>query len=181
MRQVLCSPPNRGDALRREILESEKGWTVCYSEGGRECFAIRSPPSFGRCSPAASARHSDIGGRAAVTGEVYSTRQRRTSRRCSTRRKSGSTRRRKSPRRRRQDGAGRASLRLGGVERGGGARKRIDPLIARLQALSRRKGWREYEPLKPATLTDASGQSEVMLGDSRYILFSQPYTFAARR
>jgi hypothetical protein len=50
--------------------------------------------------------------------------------------------------------------------------------IAKLDALYEKKGWREYAPLKPASLLVSTRQTRVLLGDDEYLLFTQPYTLA---
>ena len=50
-------------------------------------------------------------------------------------------------------------------------------VLSHLSGLSRVTGWRDSVPLKPAALLNANGQTEVVLGGQKYILFSQPYIF----
>ena len=51
-------------------------------------------------------------------------------------------------------------------------------VITKLGALVERRGWREYVPLKPASLLIGTEQIRVRLGDAEYLLFAQPYMFA---
>lgn len=51
-------------------------------------------------------------------------------------------------------------------------------VITRLGALVERRGWREYIPLKPASLLLGTEQLRVRLGDAEYLLFAQPFMFA---
>lgn len=53
-------------------------------------------------------------------------------------------------------------------------------VVTRLGALSERKGWREYAPLEPAKLLAGTEHLKVRLGDTDYLLFSQPYAFARK-
>jgi len=62
------------------------------------------------------------------------------------------------------------------TERDGGA----PVLITNLKALQKKKGgwFSDYEAITPASLTMATGQMNVSLGGSDYVLFTQPYTYS---
>jgi len=53
-------------------------------------------------------------------------------------------------------------------------------LITNLKALQKKKGgwFSEYEGIAPASLTVATGQMDVSLGGTDYVLFTQPYTYS---
>jgi hypothetical protein len=54
-------------------------------------------------------------------------------------------------------------------------------VITSLTALTKKKGWREYEPLNSMDLAKATAQSRVRLDAADYLLFSQPYTLESNK
>lgn len=183
MQAVPCAPANRGGNLRREILGSSTGWNVVLQPPAPDkCSAIALDsilrPVFARRVGAAF----DILIVARDDGTVlYSTRQAPTASTLLHQEEEWIDEEAEEPHVGDKESASAAETAATASAATGAAAERESGstvLLTRLQALSTRKGWREYEPLKPATLADANGQSDVVLGDNAYVLFSQPYTFA---
>lgn len=181
MEPLSCGPPNGSDnVVRREIQESAKGWNILLQAKQDQCAAISLDsllrPVFARRIGAAF----DILVVAKDDGTVlYTTRQAPNTSTLLHQEEEWIDEEEEEPHagepKEPEIAAADTSAQTAAAERESGS----TVLIARLQALSKRKGWREYEPLKPATLVDATGQTDVMLGNGSYVLFSQPYTFAS--
>lgn len=176
---IWCKPENDGDTIRRLVLPSDRGWSVILQpKAGQTTFSVPLEsilrPVFTRSIGATY----DVLAIARDDGTVlFSRRQPPNPSTLLQQEEEWIDEEQEEPH------AGDpkeamiqtdASAISAATERQSGS----TVVLARLQALSKRKGWHDYEPLKPATLLDSNGQTDVLLGDEKYVLFSQPYIFA---
>ncbi|HEX7137252.1 MAG TPA: hypothetical protein VF219_05380 [Vicinamibacterales bacterium] len=176
------SPPFTAGELRREILPSPKGWNVVLQTTG-PCYVV----------PLASVLRPVFGRRTGVAFDVivvarddglvlYGTRQPPSTSTLLRHEEEWIDEETEEPHIRGIEASGVRSAAAIASEAQADAAERESAstlVLTNLRALSRVTGWRgEPAPLKPQTLLDANGQTEVALNGKKYVLFSQPYIFA---
>ena len=170
-----CAPANQSGIVRQEVLESPEGWRVVLQDHGSYCFttflASVLRPIFARRVGSAF----DLLIVARDDGTVlYSARHGAKTSSLLYREEESEEDESEEPHAATEPGIPPA----GEPAQIGDEEKVSEVQITRLQAIRKRKGFREYEPLAVKDFVDASTQTDVDLGGTGYVLFTQPYTFA---
>jgi hypothetical protein len=193
-REVKCGSANGGDDLRREIHDSPEGWNVVLQPPNGKCYGVPLEtvlrPVFGRRTGVAF----DILIVARDDGVVlYSTQQPPNASTLLQHEEEWIDEESEEPHIEKAPtpSTAAASDDEASEERSGAAiesaaqtaaaerESASTVVLTRLGGLSTSTGWRGTPaPLKLDGLFDANGRREVVLGDEKYVLFSQPYIFA---
>jgi hypothetical protein len=165
----------KGATFERDLVETSGGWSLAMEDDKAKCFAISLDSIV---APVMARRVGAAFDMLIVAQEdkdgtvLYSTAREAKKSTLLQKEEESDSEDIAEPHVGEADGAASAAARSADDRRG------PDVLITHLTAFSRHKGWNDSEALNLVNLTHATGRTEVNLGGTNYVLFTQPYTFA---